>query len=317
MKSFLNKIQIDKNIVVLGALNMDLNIHTNRVPEVGETFEGDSFYTNPGGKAGNQAVSAIRSSKSDKEIYLISSIGDDIVGKDLISYLREQRINVENIEVKKSVSSGIAIIILLPDGQNSVNPVYGANEIFNQKQIDSIKKLSKSSSILLAQQEIPLDVTFQSLKIAKDNNMITILDPSPNKIVPENFYDYVDIITPNEIEAEYLSGISITSLEDAKKSSEYISSLGPKNVIITLDDRGSWLHSEDFIGHIKSYKVNVVASVAAGDAFNGALASSLSTGSSLVTSVKFASAAAALSVSRKGSQESMPDLFEIREILKK
>ena len=127
--------QTDKNIVVLGALNMDLNIHTNRVPEVGETFEGDSFYTNPGGKAGNQAVSAIKSSKSDKEIYLISSIGDDIFGKDLISYLSEQRINVENIEVKKSVSSGIAIIILLPDGQNSVNPVYGANEIFNQKRI--------------------------------------------------------------------------------------------------------------------------------------------------------------------------------------
>tara|TARA_Y100000590_G_scaffold462943_1_gene628403 strand:- start:19094 stop:20044 length:951 start_codon:yes stop_codon:yes gene_type:complete len=315
MKSFLNKIQIDKNIVVLGALNMDLNIHTNRVPEVGETFEGDSFYTNPGGKAGNQAVSAIKSSKSDKKVYLISSIGDDIFGKDLISYLGKQRINVENIEVKKSVSSGIAIIVLLPDGQNSVNAVYGANTIFSQKQINSIKKLSKYSSILLTQQEIPLDVTFQGLKIAKDNNMITILDPSPNKILPENFYDYVDIITPNEIEAEYLSGISITSLEDAKRSAQYISSLGPKNVIITLADKGTWVQSEDFVGHIKSYEVNVLASVAAGDAFNGALASSLSTGSSLFSSVKFASAAAALSVSRKGAQESMPYLHEIQELM--
>ena len=315
MKSFLNKIQIDKNIVVLGALNMDLNIHTNRVPEVGETFEGDSFYTNPGGKAGNQAVSAIKSSKLDKKVYLISSIGDDIFGKDLISYLSDQRINVENIEVKKSVSSGIAIITLLPDGQNSVNAVYGANTTFNKKQINSIKKLSKTSSILLTQQEIPLDVTFQGLKIAKDNNMITILDPSPNKIIPEKFYDYVDIITPNEIEAEYLSGISITSLEEAKKSAEYISSLGPKNVIITLADKGSWVQSEDFVGHIKSYEVNVLASVAAGDAFNGALASSLSTGSSLFSSVKFASAAAALSVSRKGAQESMPYLHEIQELM--
>ena len=315
MKSFLNKIQIDKNIVVLGALNMDLNIHTNRVPEVGETFEGDSFYTNPGGKAGNQAVSAIKSSKLDKKVYLISSIGDDIFGKDLISYLSDQRINVENIEVKKSVSSGIAIITLLPDGQNSVNAVYGANRTFNKKQINSIKKLSKTSSILLTQQEIPLEVTFQGLKIAKDNNMITILDPSPNKIIPEKFYDYVDIITPNEIEAEYLSGISITSLEEAKKSAEYISSLGPKNVIITLADKGSWVQSEDFVGHIKSYEVNVLASVAAGDAFNGALASSLSTGSSLFSSVKFASAAAALSVSRKGAQESMPYLHEIQELM--
>jgi ribokinase len=315
MKSFLNKIQIDKNIVVLGALNMDLNIHTNRVPEVGETFEGDSFYTNPGGKAGNQAVSAIKSSKLDKKVYLISSIGDDIFGKDLISYLSDQRINVENIEVKKSVSSGIAIITLLPDGQNSVNAVYGANTTFNKKQINSIKKLSKTSSILLTQQEIPLDVTFQGLKIAKDNNMITILDPSPNKIIPEKFYDYVDIITPNEIEAEYLSGISITSLEEAKQSAEYISSLGPKNVIITLADKGSWVQSEDFVGHIKSYEVNVLASVAAGDAFNGALASSLSTGSSLFSSVKFASAAAALSVSRKGAQESMPYLHEIQELM--
>ena len=315
MKSFLNKIQIDKNIVVLGALNMDLNIHTNRVPEVGETFEGDSFYTNPGGKAGNQAVSAIKSSKLDKKVYLISSIGDDIFGKDLISYLSDQRINVENIEVKKSVSSGIAIITLLPDGQNSVNAVYGANTTFNKKQINSIKKLSKTSSILLTQQEIPLEVTFQGLKIAKDNNMITILDPSPNKIIPEKFYDYVDIITPNEIEAEYLSGISITSLEEAKKSAEYISSLGPKNVIITLADKGSWVQSEDFVGHIKSYEVNVLASVAAGDAFNGALASSLSTGSSLFSSVKFASAAAALSVSRKGAQESMPYLHEIQELM--
>ena len=315
MKSFLNKIQIDKNIVVLGALNMDLNIHTNRVPEVGETFEGDSFYTNPGGKAGNQAVSAIKSSKLDKKVYLISSIGDDIFGKDLISYLSDQRINAENIEVKKSVSSGIAIITLLPDGQNSVNAVYGANRTFNKKQINSIKKLSKTSSILLTQQEIPLDVTFQGLKIAKDNNMITILDPSPNKIIPEKFYDYVDIITPNEIEAEYLSGISINSIEDAKKSAEYISSLGPKNVIITLADKGSWVQSEDFVGHIKSYEVNVLASVAAGDAFNGALASSLSTGSSLFSSVKFASAAAALSVSRKGAQESMPYLHEIQELM--
>ena len=315
MKSFLNKIQIDKNIVVLGALNMDLNIHTNRVPEVGETFEGDSFYTNPGGKAGNQAVSAIKSSKLDKKVYLISSIGDDIFGKDLISYLSDQTINVEYIEVKKSVSSGIAIITLLPDGQNSVNAVYGANTTFNKKQINSIKKLSKTSSILLTQQEIPLDVTFQGLKIAKDNNMITILDPIPNKIITEKFYDYVDIITPNEIEAEYLSGISITSLEEAKKSAEYISSLGPKNVIITLADKGSWVQSEDFVGHIKSYEVNVLASVAAGDAFNGALASSLSTGSSLFSSVKFASAAAALSVSRKGAQESMPYLHEIQELM--
>ena len=134
-------------------------------------------------------------------------------------------------------------------------------------------------------------------------------------IIPEKFYDYVDIITPNEIEAEYLSGISITSLEEAKKSAEYISSLGPKNVIITLADKGSWVQSEDFVGHIKSYEVNVLASVAAGDAFNGALASSLSTGSSLFSSVKFASAAAALSVSRKGAQESMPYLHEIQELM--
>ena len=139
-----------------------------------------------------------------------------------------------------------------------------------------------------------MDVTFQGLKIAKDNNMITILDPSPNKIIPEKFYDYVDIITPNEIEAEYLSGISITSLEEAKQSAEYISSLGPKNVIITLADQGSWVQSEDFIGHIKPYKVDAVASVAAGDAFNGAFAAALCENKNVKESIEFANKFASL-----------------------
>tara|TARA_B100001123_G_scaffold442385_2_gene585823 strand:+ start:128 stop:1096 length:969 start_codon:yes stop_codon:yes gene_type:complete len=313
--SLIQKKNFNQDVIILGSLNMDLNLETNRLPDIGETFEGSSFYVTPGGKGGNQAVAVSRSSQLKNSTHMIATVGDDFFGKELITFLVDEKIDTNNIHVVSNVSSGIAVIFLFPDGENSVNSVYGANAIVNDQNVISIKKLSRSSSILLCQHEIPLQVNFNCMKIAKENGLVTILDPAPSKIIPKDYYDYIDIITPNELEAEYLSGVRIKNINDAKLAADKISDFGVKNVIITLGENGCWLLSNEYVGHIDSHNVDVIASVAAGDAFNGCLASRLSEGFNLEQSVRFASIGAALSVSKKGAQESMPYYQEIEKLL--
>ena len=305
----------DKDLIVLGALNMDLVIETERLALSGETFPGNYFYTAPGGKGGNQAVAAVRSNGGNCDVHMVGCIGDDLFGSQLTVFLEKDKVNSENIVVVPGVSSGIAIIFILPNGENHVNPVYGANDFCDKNQLNSVQKLLKNSGVLLVQQEIPIQTTFQSLKLAKKNLVKTILDPAPNRIVPDDFYYYVDVITPNETEALYLSGIEINDLNDAEKAAKIIQKKGPKSVVITLASKGVWVLSDQFEGHVQPFKVDTVASVAAGDAFNGCLSSRLLQGFGFEESVRFACAGGAICASRSVSQTAMAFLEEIETIM--
>ena len=305
----------EKNIIVIGALNMDLVIETERLAHLGETFPGNHFYTAPGGKGGNQAVAAARSNGGNCDVHMVGCIGDDLFGSQLTDLLEKDKVNSDNIVVVPDVSSGIAIIFILPNGENHVNPVYGANEFCDQNQLNSVQKLLNNSGVLLAQQEIPIQTTFQCLKLAKKKLVTTILDPAPNRVVPDDFYYYVDVITPNETEASYLSGTEINDLNDTENAAKIIKKKGPKSVVITLGSKGAWVLSDEFEGHVPPFKVDTVASVAAGDAFNGCLSSRLSQGFGFEESVRFASAGGAICASRSGSQTAMAYLREIETIM--
>lgn len=300
------------SISVLGALNMDLIMNLSRPAKPGETVVGDKFYTAPGGKGGNQAVAAARVSNSESVSFL-GFIGDDNYGSELKNYLKNEEIIIKNIKTHKNSHSGIAIIFTTNSGQNHVNAVYGANEKKDLSLVDVFNKNIKSTKILITQNELDEEITRECMSIAIENNIPIILDPAPYRNNLEfDYYKMADFITPNEIESEYMTGIKIQNIEDAKKSANLLVAKGIKNCIITLGENGAYFKNANFENHFKPHKIQEVkASVAAGDAFSGILGASLASGEELNKSIETAIVGSALSVTKYGAQESMPLYDEI------
>ncbi len=302
-------------IVALGAINMDLIVETPRPAGPGETAEGSRFYTAPGGKGGNQAVAAAKLTPNEGRVLMVGRIGDDVFGSRLRSYMESQGVNTKYVQTDVGQSSGIAAIFTDENGQNYVNPVYGANARCDVWQAQDAIAALKNAAALLVQQEIPLPTSLEAMQAARERGVTVILDPAPARQLPEGFLDAAAIITPNQTEAEALSGIAVETPRDAEKAAKAIRSLGIPTVILTLGSEGVYVESDDFRGHVPAFQVPVAASVAAGDAFNGALAVSLGEEMSLPDAARFSCAAAAISVSRPGSQESMAAREEVEAML--
>ena len=307
---------LENSITVLGALNMDLIMDLERPAKPGETVLGEKFYTAPGGKGGNQAVAAARVSKMNS-VNFLGSVGNDSYGTELTDYLVNENIVTSNINIDKNNHSGIAIIFTDKNGENYVNAVYGANEIRNNKIIDSFNKNIKNTKILITQNEMNEKITLSCMEIAIKNNIPIILDPAPFKQSLKNeYYKMADIITPNEIEAEYMTGIEIKNIDDAKKAGNKLFDQKIKNIIITLGENGAFLVNNETEKYFPPYPVREVkASVGAGDAFTGILGASLSSGMILDEAIKIAIVGSALSTTKDGAQESMPYYSEIEEII--
>ena len=302
----------DKNkIVVFGALNMDLIVETQRPAGPGETAEGTRFYTAPGGKGGNQAVAASRLADGVDRVLMVGRIGNDVFGRQLRSYLEKQRVNTKHVQTDMGQSSGIAVIFVETSGQNYVNPVYGANARCDDWQASDAVEAMKKAAVLLVQQETPLAPTLTAMRAAREMGVTVILDPAPARDLPDGFLEQADIITPNQLEAEALAGVPVTNPEEAGIAARRIRSMGIPTVIVTLGEQGAYVEADDYSGHIPAFDTQVVASVAAGDAFNGAMGFALCEGMPLRDAVTFGSAAAAVSVSRPGSQESMATREEV------
>ena len=302
----------DRNkIVVFGALNMDLIVETPRPAGPGETAEGTRFYTAPGGKGGNQAVAASRLAEGVDQVLMVGRIGNDVFGRELRSYLEKQRVNTKYVQTDIGQSSGIAAIFVEPSGENYVNPVYGANARCDDWQSGDAKEAMKRASVLLVQQEIPLAPTMDAMEAAREMGVTVILDPAPARDLPVGFLGNVDILTPNQLEAEALAGGPVSGPGEAASAASRIRDLGIPVVIVTLGDQGAYVDSDEYSGHVPAFEAPVVASVAAGDAFNGALGLALCEGMPLREAVTYSSAAAAVSVSRPGSQESMATREEV------
>lgn len=307
---------LENSITVLGALNMDLIMDLERPAKPGETVLGEKFYTAPGGKGGNQAVAAARVSKMNS-VNFLGSVGNDSYGTELTDYLVNENIVTSNINIDKNNHSGIAIIFTDINGENYVNAVYGANEIRNNKIIDSFNKNIKNTKILITQNEMDEKITLSCMEIAIKNNIPIILDPAPFKQSLKNeYYKMADIITPNEIEAEYMTGIEIKNIDDAKKAGNKLFDQKIKNIIITLGENGAFLVNNETEKYYPPHSVREVkASVGAGDAFTGILGASLSSGMILDEAIKIAIVGSALSTTKDGAQESMPYYSEIEEII--
>ena len=307
---------LENSITVLGALNMDLIMDLERPAKPGETVLGEKFYTAPGGKGGNQAVAAARISKMNS-VNFLGSVGNDSYGTELTDYLANENIITSNINIDKNNHSGIAIIFTDKNGENYVNAVYGANEIRNNKIIDSFNKNIKNTKILITQNEMDEKITLSCMEIAIKNNIPIILDPAPfKKSLKNEYYKMADIITPNEIEAEYMTGIEIKNIDDAKKAGNKLFDQKIKNIIITLGENGAFLVNNETEKYYPPHSVREVkASVGAGDAFTGILGASLSSGMILDEAIKIAIVGSALSTTKDGAQESMPYYSEIEEII--
>ena len=307
---------LENSITVLGALNMDLIMDLERPAKPGETVVGEKFYTAPGGKGGNQAVAAARVSKMNS-VNFLGSVGNDSYGTELTDYLVNENIITSNINIDKNNHSGIAIIFTDINGENYVNAVYGANEIRNNRIINSFKKNIKNTKILITQNEMDEKITLSCMEIAIKNNIPIILDPAPFKQSLKNeYYKMADIITPNEIEAEYMTGIEIKNIDDAKKAGNKLLDQKIKNIIITLGENGAFLVNNETEKYYTPHTVREVkASVGAGDAFTGILGASLSSGMILDEAIKIAIVGSALSTTKDGAQESMPYYSEIEEII--
>jgi ribokinase len=303
-----------KRLLVVGSINLDLVATAPRLPHAGETISGTSFHTFPGGKGANQAYAAAR---LKAPVSMLGKVGNDSFGTELRANLESAGVNTHAIEVAPT-SSGIAQITTAENGDNIIIVVAGANGRVAPADLDRYLEAIRNSSIILTQLEIPLETVVHLGNLAKQEGIPLVLDPAPAQHLPAALLHCVEWLTPNESETCALLGLSLEELSQnrLKEISEMLLGLGCRNVILKLGQRGCYLALADGTRMmIPGYKVQAVDSTAAGDAFNGAFASSLIQGNDAVSSARWACAVAAVSVTRAGAQPSMPTRAEVREFL--
>ena len=295
-------------ILVIGSSNTDMVIKTERLPVLGETILGGTFLMNPGGKGANQAVAAAR---LGGKVTFITKRGNDLFGNQAVGLLMREGIHTQYIVKDMEFPSGVALITVDSAGENSIVVAPGSNGNLLQEDIPSTIFKAEKYEILLLQLEIPLDTVEYSAILASDHGIKVILNPAPARQLSDNLLMHTWLITPNETEAETITGVSITDITSAEKAAVLIQERGVKNVIITLGELGAFVKSENFTGLIPGVKVIPVDTTAAGDVFNGALAVAISEGKNIADAVNFANKAASVSVTRMGAQASAPYRNEI------
>ena len=301
-----------KNIVVIGSSNTDMIIKVSRIPKPGETIIGGEFSTAAGGKGANQAVSAAR---AGGDITFIARVGEDMFGEQAVQGFIRDGINVENIIRDKSAPSGVALIFVDKRGENSIAVASGANAHLSPDDIRAAENIIASAEILLMQLEIPVETVETAVDIAAAHNVRIILNPAPAQQLGDGLLEKISIFTPNESEAELLTGIKVINEQSAEQASRILLEKEIETVLITLGADGVYAASSDFKGIIPGFKVDAVDTTAAGDVFNGVLAVSLAEDKSLIEAVRFSNAAAALSVTTLGAQTSAPSRKEIESFL--
>ncbi len=301
-------------ILVIGSSNTDMIIKADRIPKAGETILGGEFSSVPGGKGANQAVAAARAGGA---VTFITRIGQDIFGKKAVAGLAAEGINVRQIIRDKKSPSGVALIFVSKSGENSIAVASGANARMTPADVHKAAGAFRVASILLLQLEIPLKTVEAAVAQAVASGVRVILNPAPAQSLPTKLLQSIYLLTPNETEAELLTGIKINSEATAARAARKLISRGVRNVIITLGAKGAFLGGKDVWQNIPGHKVKAVDATGAGDVFNGTLAVALAEGKALPEAARFACAAAAVSVTRLGAQASAPKRAIIEKMLTK
>jgi len=299
-------------IVIVGSSNTDMIIKVPHIPKPGETILGGKFSTAAGGKGANQAVAAAR---AGGEVTFIARVGEDMFGEKAIQGFKEDKINIDNIHKDPDAPSGVAEIFVDKKGENSIAVASGANLNLSPHDIREAESVIANSDILVMQLEIPVETVKAAAKIALENGVKVILNPAPAQKLDDSLLQDFSIITPNEIEAEMLTGIKVTDQISAKQAADVLLAKGIETVIITMGKKGAFYVTTAKSELISGFPVKAVDATAAGDVFNGALAVALGENKSLKDAVSFANAAAALSVTKLGAQPSAPKRSEVENLM--
>ena len=298
-----------KRSLVVGSSNTDMVVKSDHLPSPGETVLGGQFFTFAGGKGANQAVAA---AKLEGQISFLAKVGNDELGQAAIAGFEKVGIDTSSILIDSSTHSGVALILVDAKGENSISVASGANSKLSPKDIENSKELIEKSDFVLAQLETPLESIERLAEITREANVPLILNPAPAAKISEKIFKDLFLITPNESEAELLTGIKITDEGSIIQALRSLKNKGVKNVIITLGARGAYFLSDQEEELVPSRKVKAVDTTAAGDTFNGALTVALAEGKSMKDAILFANHAASISVTKMGAQNSQPYRHQLK-----
>ena len=300
------------SILVIGSSNTDMIVKVARIPAPGETILGGEFATASGGKGANQAVGAARAGGS---VTFIGRIGQDMFGDKALAGFIAEGINVDYVIRDPSSPSGVALIFVGKDGENSIGVAPGANGKLAPADVAKAAGVLREASVLVLQLETPLETVEAAARMAAVAGVKVILNPAPAQRLPDSLLQRLYLLTPNETEARLLTGLAVDDEKGAARAADALLARGVQNVIITLGARGALVASSDGKTLIRAHRAKVVDTTAAGDIFNGTLAVALAEGKSLSDAARFATAAAAISVTRFGAQTSAPRRKEIERLL--
>ena len=301
-------IKVMSKIVVIGSSNTDMVIQSEHLPAPGETILGGEFFMNPGGKGANQAVAA---AKLGGDVVFVARVGDDIFGQEAVAGFKLEGINTDFIVTDPEQPSGVATIMVDAKGENCIAVASGANNMLSPADVDQAMAQVDAADVLLMQLETPIETIEYVASLGSEKGKTVILNPAPAQALSDELLAKIDVITPNETEAEMLTGINVENLADAEKAAQALRDKGIGTVIITMGSQGAFVLSDSFTGMVATRKVEAVDTTAAGDTFNGALAVGMANGQAIEEALAFANKAATISVTRLGAQASVPSLAEL------
>ena len=301
-------------IVVVGSANTDMVVKAARIPQPGETVLGSEFMMVPGGKGANQAVAAAR---LGAEVTLVARLGDDLFAEASMRSFREAGIHTEAVVRDPEAASGVALILVDSGGENAIAVAPGANARLATTDVDRAEDAIRAADVVVLQLEVPIVTVLHAIRLAKRHGRRVILNPAPAAPVPDEALAMVDFLTPNETEAEMLLGGGAAGLGGIAATAEALRARGAGTVIVTLGREGAYVVGPQGSFHVAGRHVKAVDTTAAGDAFTGAFACAIGEGQALAAALEFATAAAALSVTRLGAQSSLPDRAAVEALLRK